>query len=103
LLILLSPFTPHICEELWEKLGYKRSIIKEPWPSWDKELIKINEIEVVIQVNGKVRSKMVVPVDITEDELKQKALEDSRIKDYTGNRTVKKIIVIPGRLVNIVI
>lgn len=102
-LILLSPFTPHIAEELWERLGKRKSIIKEKWPEWDNELVKSEEIEVVIQINGKVRSKLTVPADIPEEALKQKAMENERIKEYIGTRSVKKIIVVPGRLVNIVI
>ncbi len=102
-LILLSPFTPHIAEELWEQLGNQKSIIKENWPEWDRALIKEDEIEVVIQINGRVRSKIVVDANITEDELKKRAIENERIKEYTGNRNIKKIIVVPGRLVNIVL
>ncbi len=102
-LILLSPFTPHIAEELWERLGNRKSILKEDWPRWDSALIKEDEIEVVLQINGRVRSKLIVNANITEDELKKKAIENERIKEYIGNRNIKKIIVVPGRLVNIVL
>jgi leucyl-tRNA synthetase len=103
LLILLSPFTPHIAEELWAQLGNQKSIINEKWPEWDSALIKAEEIEVIVQINGKVRSKIVVDANISENELKQKALEIERVKTYTANRSIKKIIVVPGRLVNIVL
>lgn len=103
LLILLSVFTPHIAEELWAQLGNKKSIIKEKWPVWDSNLIKTEEVEIVLQINGKVRSKIVVDANIQEDELKKKVIENERIKEYTGNRSIKRIIVVPGRLVNIVL
>lgn len=103
LLILLSVFTPHIAEELWEQLGNQKSVIKERWPVWDSALVKAEEIEIVVQINGKVRSKIVVDANIQEDELKQKAIENERVKEYTSNRSIKKIIVVPGRLVNIVL
>ncbi len=103
LLIMLSVFTPHISEELWERLGNQKSIINERWPGWDSELVKKEEVEIVLQINGKVRSKIVVDSNISEEELKQKAIENERIKEYTSTRKIKKIIVVPGRLVNIVL
>lgn len=103
IVLLLSPFTPHICEEMWQKLGYKKSILKTRWPSYDEALIKEEMITYVIQVNGKVRSKIEVSSDITEEELKEKVLSDEKIKKWTEEREIRRFIFVPNRLVNIVL
>ncbi len=103
IVLLLSPFTPHICEEMWQELGYGKSILKTKWPSYDEALIKEEMITYVIQVNGKVRSKIEVPLDITEEELKEKVLSDEKIKKWTEEREIKRFIFVPNRLVNIVL
>ncbi len=102
-LILVSPFAPHICEEIWqEKLGHKDSIFDQKWPEYDESLIVDEEIEMVIQVNGKVRDKMKVSADISEGDAKQKALDSEKVKAHLSGEP-KKIIFIKGRLVNIVV
>jgi leucyl-tRNA synthetase len=101
--LLLSPFCPHICEEMWQKLGYKKTTIKEKWPTYNRDLIKEETITYVIQVNGKVRSKLEVPAEITEEELKEKVLFDEKIKKWIENKEIKRFIFVPKRLVNIVI
>jgi leucyl-tRNA synthetase len=103
LLTLLSPFAPFIAEELWEKLGHKESIFKERWPQYELELIKDEEIELVIQVNGKVRDKIKVSVDLSEDEAKKLATESEKIKTHLLGKEIKKVIFIKGRLINIVV
>ena len=100
---ILSVFAPHICEELWQKLGHKSSIFKEKWPKYDEKLIKKETFELVIQVNGKVRDKIEVSVDISEEEVRGLALRRERIKKWLGIKKPKKVIFIKGRLVNIVI
>ncbi|MFA6047711.1 MAG: class I tRNA ligase family protein [Parcubacteria group bacterium] len=102
-LVLLSPFAPSISEELWNKLGHKESIFTEKWPEYDEKLIKDEEIELVIQVNGKVRDKIVVNADISEEEANKMATESAKIKTFIGDREIKKIIYIKGRLISIVI
>ena len=102
-LLLLSPFAPHIAEELWEALGNRPSIFEEKWPDWDEEIAKEEKIELVIQVNGKVRSKLLIPIGITDDEIKAMALQESKIKDIVGSKTIKKVIIVKGKLVNIVL
>ncbi|MDD5680811.1 MAG: leucine--tRNA ligase [Candidatus Omnitrophica bacterium] len=101
--ILLSPFVPHTCEELWRKIGEKESVFRAAWPVVDKEALKTEEVEIVIQVNGKVRGHTVVSVDVTEEELKEVILKSSDIKRWTENKAVKKFIVVPRKLVNIVV
>lgn len=103
LLPMLGPFVPHLAEELWEVLGHKNFILDEPWPDFKEELTAKDEIEVVFQINGKIRSKRNVPADITKEEMEKVALEDDRIKEMIAGKTVRKVIVVPGKLVNIVI
>ncbi|NOY65526.1 MAG: leucine--tRNA ligase [Nitrospirae bacterium] len=103
LLLLLSPFAPHISEELWQVIGEKPSILEQPWPEWDEEAAREEEIELVIQVNGKVRAKRMVPATINEDEIRNLALSDERVQRYLDGREVKKVIVVKNRLVNIVV
>ncbi|MBM4136079.1 MAG: leucine--tRNA ligase [Nitrospira sp.] len=101
-LLLLSPFSPHIAEELWEAIGNKPGIFEQKWPEWDDEAAKEEEIELVIQVNGKLRSKLMIPLGLSDDGIKERALEEQRIKEIIGGKTIKKVIVVKGKLVNIV-
>jgi leucyl-tRNA synthetase len=102
-LLLLSPFTPHIAEELWEAVGNEPFISGKGWPAWDEELAKDEEVELVIQVNGKVRGKLMIPVGLSEDEIKKLALGDRKTAEFIGQKDIKKVIVVKGRLVNIVV
>ena len=101
--LLLSPFTPHICEQMWQNLGNAESIYKQIWPKYNKDLIKEKQLTMPVQINGKLRSRVVVPADISEEELKDKVLQDAVVKKWLGDKKHKKIIVIPKRLVNVVI
>jgi len=100
---ILSPFAPHICEELWQMLGYKESISKESWPAYDESLVKEGEIELVIQINGKVRDKIKVPSDITEQLAEKLARESEKAAKYLTDKTVQNVIFVPGRLINFVV
>jgi leucyl-tRNA synthetase len=99
---LLSPICPHISEELWEKLGHSGSIAYESWPAYDEAKLVDDEIEIVVQVNGKVKAKLFVPADATKETLEQIAMEDDKIKEQIDGKTVRKVIAVPGKLVNIV-
>jgi leucyl-tRNA synthetase len=103
LLLLLAPTAPHLAEELWERTGHAYSIHNQPWPKWDEALAKEEEVTLVIQVNGKLRDKITVPVSITEAEAKELALGSERIKAYVKDNKVARIIYVPQRLVNIVV
>jgi leucyl-tRNA synthetase len=103
LIIMLSPIAPHFAEELWQILGNKESIFKARWPQYDAGLLVEENVELVIQVNGKVRSKIEVPRDISEDRLKELVQKDEKLIPWLGGKTPKKIIIIPQKLVNIVI
>ena len=100
---ILAPFVPHISEELWANLGHKDSVFKERWPKYDEKLIQKETFELVIQVNGKVRSKAEVSTSISKDETKKLAMSNDKIKKWLGSKKPKKIIFVKGRLINIVI
>lgn len=100
---ILAPFAPHIAEELWFKLGHKKSIFTDIWPQYDEKLIKKQTFELVIQINGKVRDKIEVDVDIPEDEAKKIVLEREKVKNWLKSQSPKKVIFIKGKLVNIVV
>ncbi len=100
---LLAPFAPHITEELWHQLGHKTSIHLEQWPKYDPKLIKEEEIELIIQVNGKFRDRIKTSADIDEEEAKKLALQSAKIKAFVQNKEIKKVIFVKGRLVNIVV
>jgi len=100
--ILLSPFVPHLAEELWEHLGEKESILKRPWPDYDPEAVSREEILIVIQINGKLRDRITVPASYGEEEIRDWALKSERVKKYTEGREIRKVIFVPQKLVNIV-
>ncbi len=103
IILLLSPIVPHICNRLWLDLGYDSLIIDESWPTHDPELMVQENVEIVIQVNGKLRSKMTVDQSIDDKALEELVMMDEKIKKHTDGHTVKKIIIVPKKLVNIVI
>lgn len=102
-LLALNPFAPHIAEELWQKLGYRKIQSFEPWPEYNQEYIREDVTEVVIQINGKLRYKLQLPVDLSKEETEKTALEAERIQELIGSQKVVKVIVIPNKLVNIVV
>ncbi len=106
-LVLLSPFAPHIASELWEKINSKFSdargdISEQQWPTYDERLLVEDEVEVVLQINGKVRDRMKMSIFATDEEMKTAALSNSKIQDRTAQKTVRKVIVVPKKLVNVV-
>jgi len=100
--ILLSPFVPHFADELWEALGNKESVIKRAWPDYDPEAVLEDEVLIVVQVNGKVRDRITVPASYGEEEIKAWALKSERIQKLVGGKTIKRVILVPQKLVNIV-
>jgi leucyl-tRNA synthetase len=102
-LILLSPFAPHIVEELWEKLGNEESIFLEKWPTYDPEKAVEMQVTIAVSVNGKVRDTLAVTRDTPEEELQARALSSEKVRKYLEGKEPKKVIVVPGRIVNIVI
>ena len=103
IILLLSPIVPHICHELWKKLNYKTSLIDEEWPNADKLALAKDSIEIVVQVNGKLRSRIIVDVNADEEKIKSLVIKDKNVQRYIGKNKVKNIIIVPGRLVNVVV
>jgi leucyl-tRNA synthetase len=101
--LLLSPFAPHLAEELWSALGHKKTLAYEPWPTFDPALTKADEIEVPVQVNGKLRCRLTVPADIDDAALQAAALGDEQVKKHITGKQVRKVIVVSKKLVNIVV
>ena len=102
ILVLLSPFAPHMTEELWHVLGKGDSVHKQSWPGYDSKALIKEEVEIVIQVNGKVREKIMVNKNISKDDLEKAALNNDRIKSFIDGKNIFKVICVPGKLVNIV-
>ena len=103
---LLAPFAPHAAEELWQRLAggsWKESLTYEPWPVYNAALAKESQVEVAVQINGKVRTRVTVPADVDAKGLEAAALADEKVKELIGDKKVRKVIAVPGRLVNIVI
>jgi leucyl-tRNA synthetase len=103
LVLLLAPFAPYLSHELWEVLGEKGSLLRAPWPKYDPDLAKEEEIEIPVQVNGKLRSRILVPAGAPEELILERALADSKIQPAIRGKQIVKKIVVPGKLVNIVV
>ena len=103
LLKMLAPFTPHITEELWQICGFEGSVHQESWPQVDKTALVVDEIELPIQVNGKVRDRLTVAVDADKEALEAQVLALPHIKEFIGDKKVVKFIVVPKKIINIVV
>jgi len=103
LVLMLSPFTPHIAEELWEHLGHDGGVVKAGWPTFDPDVARADDVVIPVQVNGKVRARITVPTDTADDDIRAIALADPGIASYTRDRTIHNVIVARGRLVSIVV
>ena len=101
--ILLAPFAPHISEEIWHLIGNSKSVHLEKWPVFDEDALRENSYELVIQINGKVRDKINVEINISDDEIKEKTLVRTNVKKWIDNKTIRKIIIVKGRIINIVV
>jgi len=99
----LSPITPHICHYLWHELGNKEAIINEPWPMVDKKALEQDEVQIIVQINGKLRAKLMLDAGMDKLEVETQALNDENVAKFTDGKTVVKVIVVPNKLVNIVV
>ncbi|ALO46796.1 leucine--tRNA ligase [Pseudohongiella spirulinae] len=102
-LLSLSPVVPHFCHALWMSMGHQKAIINEAWPSVDSDALIQDQIQIVIQVNGKLRGRLDVRRDIGKDQLEALALADGNVRNFTEGKTVRKVIIVPGKLINIVV
>lgn len=100
---MLAPFAPHLSEELWHAMGKETSVHLESWPRYDEDAIAVQEVAIVVQVNGKVRDRLTVPFDADEESITQTALELPRVKEFVDGKSVRKVISVPGRLINVVV
>jgi leucyl-tRNA synthetase len=103
LVLVLSPFAPHIAEELWQRLGHPDSLSHAPWPAWDPALVLEDTVTVAIQVNGKLRATLDLPRDLGPDQVREIALADERIQKYLVGASIRKVIHVPNKLLSLVV
>ena len=103
MVLLLAPFAPYLAHELWEMLGEKGNLLKAPWPKFDAELAKEEELEIPVQINGKLRSRIVVPADAAEAAVLEGVMADDKVKVAIAGKQIVKKIYVAGKLVNIVV
>ena len=101
--LMLSVFAPHIGEELWEKLGHSETCAYVEWPTWDENVLKVDEVEILVQVLGKPRARIMMPAEISPAEAEKIALANADVQKAVEGKNVVKVICVPGRLVNIVV
>jgi leucyl-tRNA synthetase len=100
---LLYPIAPHVTEELWHELGHTNSLVDEPWIEWNKGLVAGAAITVVVQVNGKVRAQLSMDADVSDEDMREAAFADEKVKSYLAGREPRKVFVVPKKIVNIVV
>ena len=103
LVLLLSPFAPHACEQMWLDLGHQKSLVDEPWPAADEAAMRETSVEVAVQVNGKIRARVQVPAGASEEAHKAAALADASVKPHVDGKALVKAVIVPGRLINLVV
>ncbi|MEM9101415.1 MAG: leucine--tRNA ligase [Pseudomonadota bacterium] len=101
-ILLLSPIVPHCTHTLWEALGHKQAVVHENWPSWDESALEKDSVLIIVQVNGKVRCKLELPANMSKSDIEKAAVNHENVKRFTDGKTLRKVIVVPGKLVNIV-
>ena len=101
-IVVMSPFAPHLAEEIWSRLGHDGLIAEAAWPEADASLIAADVLELPVQIQGKVRSRITVPAEATEAEVREIALGDERVQELLAGKTLRKVIVVPGKIVNII-
>jgi leucyl-tRNA synthetase len=100
--LLLAPIAPHVAEELWDKIGGPYSVHRQAWPAYEDTLARAELVTLVLQVNGKVRDRIMVSAELSEAEARQLALQNERVKKFVNGKSVADVVVVPGRLVNVV-
>jgi leucyl-tRNA synthetase len=103
LALIVSPFAPHLGEELWERLGSPKSLAHEPWPTFDPALVKDDVVEIGVQVNGKLRGVVQIAVNADEATARAAAFEDVKVKPFVDGKTVKKLVYVPGKIINVIV
>ena len=103
LIIMLAPFVPHITAEMWEHLGYEDSVHEQLWPEYDEEALVKDTVEIVVQINGKIKERLNIAGDMSKEEMTALVVENEKIKELTEGKNVIKVIAVPGKLINIVV
>jgi leucyl-tRNA synthetase len=103
MIVMLAPFVPHLASELWEELGHRESLNQVPWPVYSLEALEEEKLLIVVQINGKVRGKITVPADATQERIQSEALADSRVAGLLNGKKVQRVVYVPRRLLNIVV
>jgi leucyl-tRNA synthetase len=103
LVLMLAPFAPYLAAELWETLGETSNLLRESWPQFDPALAKEDEVEMAVQVNGKIRSRITVPAEASEAQIKDATFADDKVRAASAGKEIVKVLVVKGRLVNIVV
>ena len=101
--LLIAPFAPYVTAELWEQLGHEDAVLRHPWPKYDADLAKEAELELPVQVNGKLKAVVKVPVEHTREQAENLVLSDEKVKAAIAGKTMVKLIVVPGKLLNILV
>jgi leucyl-tRNA synthetase len=100
---MLAPFTPHVCEEMWEHLGYEGSVHDMSWPTYDEKALVKDTVEIVVQINGKIKEKLNIAGDLSREEMEAIAMADESVKTLIEGKNVVKVIAVPNKLINIVV
>ena len=103
LVLMLAPFAPHLGEELWQRLGHQASVHLQSWPEYDEKALQVSEVEIVVQINGKVRGRLHVPVGLDKDAVQKLVLEEGQIARHLEGKEIVKVISVPDKLVNLVV
>jgi leucyl-tRNA synthetase len=101
--LMLAPIVPHICHELWRVLGHETPVVDERWPVFDASALKVDTLQIIVQVNGKLRARIDVAADADKDVIEQAALADDNVRRFISEQPIRKVIVVPGKLVNVVV
>ena len=102
-MLLLAPFAPHVSEELWMRLGHATPVYETIWPAADASALAQDSVVIMIQINGKLRSKLTVPADAAEDEVRSMVIQDEKTMEWTKGKTMKKFVYVAGKIVNMVV
>jgi leucyl-tRNA synthetase len=103
LVVMLAPLAPHFAEECWERLGHAESVFTARWPQWDETLAREEQVEVVVQVNGRLRSRLLVPRGLSQEQVVDRALADPAVRRFLDGKAVRKVVYVPDRLLNLVV
>ena len=103
LVVIVSPYAPHIAEELWQLLGHEESIVNAPYPAWNEEFLKEDDFEYPVMINGKMRTKLSFPADATKEEVEAGAMANEVVQRWLDGKTPKRVIVVPKKIINLVV